>query len=262
MGSIMDATATITPSEPAETGDRHEGHQHGHHHDHRHGLRPSSLTAALLAGVLTCVMLGLGIPQLVGAVSALGAAAVIEDLQRGHTPDAKALTAAADSLAHAAAWDRNGVHDTHRGTVLSALAETAPSGPEQQALYTQAIAAVRAGLSRAPGQPHAWAHLAALLERTGDRIGAADALRLSMLSGAVEPALMLWRIDQGLRLRALLDPDTVSMLRRQIRLTWVITPEEVAALSKRPDAVALVQDSLALLTQEEVDHYIRLHGKR
>lgn len=257
MGSIMDATATITPNEPATAGDHH-----GHHHDNRHALRPSSLTAALLAGVLTCVMLGLGIPQLVGAMTALGAAAVIDDLQRGQTPDVKALTAASDSLAQAVSWDRNGTYDTRRATVLSALAEAAPPGPEQQNLYTQAIAAVRAGLSRAPGQPHAWAHLAALLERTGDRIGAIDALRLSMLSGAVEPALMLWRIDQGLRLRALLDPDTVSMLRRQIRLMWVITPEEVATLSKRPEATALVQDSLALLTQEEVDHYIRLHGQR
>lgn len=257
MGSIMDATATITPNEPTETG-----HHHGHHHGDRHALRPSSLAAALLAGILTCVMLGLGIPQLVGAVSAFGASAVVEDLQKGQTPEIKALTAAADSLTLAAAWDRNGVYDTRRATVLSALAGTAPTSSEQQALYTQAIAAVRAGLSRAPGQPHAWAHLATLLERTGDRVGAVDALRLSMLSGAVEPPLMIWRINQGVRLRALLDPDTVSMLRRQIRLTWVIMPEEVAALSKQPEATALVQDSLALLTQEEVDHYIRLHGKR
>ena len=73
---------------------------------------------------------------------------------------------------------------------------------------------------------------------------------------------MMWRLEMGFRLRTAMDADSLSLLRRQIRLAWVIMPDEVATLSKRPDAYDLVDESLSLLSEEEMAHYVRLHGKR
>lgn len=214
----------------------------------------------MLGLVMGGLLLWMGVPQLAAALTALQAEAALQGVRIGSPVPADRLAGAAEALAAANRWERSGEREAARAVLLTALA--AQPGPDQDRLSAEALAAAAAAVRLAPGQPHAWGHLAALLERGGDRKRAVEALRLSMLAGAVEPALMMWRIDMALRLRGAMDADALSLLRRQIRLAWIIMPDEIAALSKRPDAHDLVTESLALLNEEEMAHYVRLHGKR
>ncbi len=250
--NIMDATATITPSE-------REGRASARPSGAR---KPSSPVSALLGALVGVLLLGLGVPQLAAALSALAADAELREVRSGNPPSPERLARASEALAAANRWDASGEREAARAVLLTARAEAAPPGPDRDRLLAEALASARTAVQLAPGQPHAWAHLAALFERGGDRKRAVEALRLSMLTGAVEPALMMWRLEMGFRLRTAMDADSLSLLRRQIRLAWVIMPDEVATLSKRPDAYDLVNESLSLLSEEEMAHYVRLHGKR
>jgi hypothetical protein len=64
------------------------------------------------------------------------------------------------------------------------------------------------------------------------------------------------------RLSHLLDQDTLSMLRQQIRLLWLLDSAAVADLGKRPGASALVMQALAELTPAELGHFVRTHSRR
>lgn len=250
--SIMDATAIITPSERKR---RASAPLSG-------AKQPSSPASALLGVLVGGLLLGLGVPQLAAALSALNADAELQEVRNGNPSSPQRLARASDALAAANRWDRSGEREAAHAVLMTAQAEAAAPGPDRDRLFADALASARTAVQLAPGQPHAWAHLAALFERGGDRRRAVEALRLSMLSGAVEPALMMWRLEMAFRLRTAMDADTLSLLRRQIRLAWIIMPEQIATLSKRPDAYDLVDESLSLLSEEEMAHYVRLHGQR
>lgn len=245
---IMDATATITPSDLARPARRHAA--------------PAQRSAAVVALGLAAVLLGLGVPRLMAAFQALDARAVLWDVHAGAPVPAERLAAAADDLAAASRWAREGELETERGLLLLKRAEQAPPGAERERLYDEATAATAAGLAAAPGQPSQWARLAWLRERRGDLGGAVAALRMSMLAGAMVPEMMVSRVELGLRLLQAMDSETARLLSRQIRLTWVIAPDFVAGLSTRPGLGTLVRDALESLDEQEMAHYLRLHGNK
>ncbi|GLR82358.1 hypothetical protein [Azospirillum oryzae] len=248
----MDVTATTTPSERSGGASTRP----------RASTQPSSPVSAILGLVVGGLLLWMGTPQLVAALVALDADAALQGVRSGSPGSPDQLAMAGEALTAANRWEKSGEREAARAVLLTFQAQGAPPGPDRDRLSAEALAAASAAVRLAPGQPHAWAHLATLLERGGDRKRAVEALRLSILSGAVEPALMMWRIETALRLRGDMDAEALSLLRRQIRLAWIIMPDEIAALSKRPDAHDLVTESLSLLNEEEMAHYVRLHGKR
>lgn len=245
----MDGTATTTPSEAAPPLRRHRA-------------PPSHRGAAVVALGLGALLLGLGAPRLLAAVQALDARAVLWDVHAGATVPPDRLASAAEGIASASRWAWDGELEGGRGLLLLTLAEQAPPGPDRERLYDEATAASEAALAAAPGQPGVWARLAWLRERRGDQAGAVAALRMSMLSGAVVPEMMAPRVEMGLRLLPAMDAETADLLRRQIRLTWVIAPDFVAGLSTRPGLGPMVRDALDSLGEQEMEHYLRLHGTR
>jgi hypothetical protein len=83
----------------------------------------------------------------------------------------------------------------------------------------QAEAALRRSLARKPANPHAWAQLAQIhlaLGRDGAQIG--DALRLSVLTGPVEPHLLLPRCRLALAAWPKLDHTARALFGRQFAL--------------------------------------------
>jgi hypothetical protein len=249
MDIIMAATATTTPIEVQRAAPRR-------------ATAPSHRGAAVVGAVIACLLLALGVPRLISAGLSLNAGNVLWDVYGRAPVPTERLAAAAADLASAGAWVRDGTAEAHRGLLLIQQASRTPPGPERDRLRREAVSATEAGLAVAPGDPSAWYRLANLRALAGDRAGAVAALRASMLSGAVVPDLMVPRIELGLTLLPQMDRDSVALLSRQIRLTWVIAPEFVAGLSTRDGYGPLVQDALASLGEDEMAHYLRLHGRR
>lgn len=233
--------------------------------------------AALLA--LALPALALGSPRLIGATHELAAQETVAALLNEHgaaspapppleetAPDGTALNetaldGAAKALAAADRWAPGGEVRLDRGLVLVHRAQNALPA-EQAALFAAAEQATAAGLALSPGEPGGWARLAWLRRQRGDDDGAVAALRMSFLSGAFAPPLMRSRLELALALRPAMDEEMLSLLRRQIRLVWILSPEFVAELAQRPGVGRLPSDALAELSEQDVARYLERHGPK
>jgi hypothetical protein len=107
--------------------------------------------------------------------------------------------------------------------------------------------AVRRGLAEAPADPAAWLDLARLENAEGGPAAMAKALRLSILTGPREPALILPRLELALPAWGSLDPDDRFLVSEQIRLAWSQFPRALAVIGRRLDAVDPIRAALAEL---------------
>jgi hypothetical protein len=83
-------------------------------------------------------------------------------------------------------------------------------------------------LIRAPSKPRNWLRIARAREFLAyppETI--IPALKMSILTGRVEPTLMLSRLELGLRYLAALDAEGIRLLRDQTVLTWTIQQREM-----------------------------------
>lgn len=246
MGAIMNTTA-------AKKDDFDHGGKAGA--GSHHGGPFLLLVFALLA-------LALGLPRLIGGLHALAARETVGAVMEGASPPAAALEAAAAELAAAERWSGAAEHKLDRGLALLRQALAAIDPQERAALFAASEQATAAGLATAPGEPGAWARLAWLRQRRGDLAGAVAALRMSWLSGAFVPVLMTSRLELALSLQPALDDEMLSLLRRQIRLVWVSSPDFIAGLATRPEAGALISAALSELSEQDVARYLELHGSK
>ena len=105
---------------------------------------------------------------------------------------------------------------------LSSRDESKSYWQRQQALEQSIVSAVEV-VKRAPAKPRAWLRIArtkALLGYPADEI--IPALKMSVLTGRVEPPLMLARLELGFRYFGGLDDEGVALLRDQVLLTWAV----------------------------------------
>lgn len=228
-------------------------------HGGGHGSR-SYPAGAVLTLVFATLALVLAVPRLIGSLHALSAQETVTALNAGATLPSAELIEAAGQLAAAAHWSGGGDHTLDRGLVLLRQGLGTADPHAKAELFAAAEKATAEGLAAAPGEPGAWARLAWLRLQQGNRDGAVAALRLSFLSGAFVPVLMPSRLELALTLRPAMDDEMLSLLRRQIRLVWVISPDFVAALAERPNIGPLVRNALAELSEEEVNRHLELHG--
>ena len=254
--TIMDAIVTTMAMANEGPADGGEGASR-----RERAPKPSYLGAALIGAVVAVLLLVLGVPRLVAALVALGPQGVVWDVHSDVPVPVAGLAAAADGLASAGRWVINGGDMADRGLLLSRQAAAVPPGPQRVRLLEEAEAATVSGLAVAPGQPGVWFRLAWLREIRGDRAGALAALRVSWLSGGFVPSVMLSRLEFAFGLVPSMNAEMRSLLRRQLRLTWVVAPEAVDGFSRRPDVAPLVQEALADLSDADVARYVRLHGR-
>lgn len=248
---IMDATVTTTASDGAPKARSRPSVPPRNHH----GGAVVGLGIAVLLAVL-------GIPRLVAALLALDAQAVLWQVHAGTAVPPAVLADASAGLDKAGRWSAEGEGETDRGLLLLHQAVALPPGPERTGLLDQATTATTAGLAAAPGQPGPWARLAWLREQGDNPAGAVRALRLSWLSGGFDPGLMASRLELALRLLPAMDPETRSLLRRQIRLTWAVAPEFVAGLSGHDGAAPVIREALAELSEDAGGRWLQLQGRR
>jgi len=94
------------------------------------------------------------------------------------------------------------------------------------------VAAAEEVVRRAPAKPRTWLRIA----RAGELLDYADAqitpaLKMSILTGRVEPTLMLARLELGLRYLPVLDEETTLLLRDQAVLTWAVQQTKMLDLT-------------------------------
>lgn len=218
------------------------------------------LVPILGAAVIGVSLVAAAIPQLIAAFSVLESRDTAWDIRNERPVKPERLDRAAEAMAFARSWFAEGEVETERGYLLLRRAETIADPAKRQALYRQAAEATASGLALAPAQPAPWARLAWLRMQTGDMDGAVKAYRLSLLAGPVVPPMMVSRLELGLNLKPRLDPETLGLLARQVRQTWVLAPDDIARLSADASFGAFIRDALNEISSSQMEDFQRLHG--
>lgn len=215
-----------------------------------------------LVGSMALLLLALALPRLTGELNVMGARAIVA-LALENRPEKQQTLSAQTYAKAAAAIDRFGPLTgdarlvANRGLLL--LRQGAMEAGSAPLLWQQAGAATMQGLALNPGNTDAWARLAYLRLQMGDNPGAAQALRLSLLTAPVSPQIMPSRLRLGLALLDSLDEEQRALLSRQVRLLWVIQPSTLTWEPMDEKAQEFIVGSLNKLTQTDMDRFIRLH---
>ena len=204
----------------------------------------------LLVAATACLLLALSWPRLSASVRYLPVDTAMSSYWDGTEFDYTQLDGLINTAEQAIA-----IHDHYRyWDGLSELYIIA--GGDLQRSFWQRREALKKSIStagevvqRAPAKPRSWLRIARAMEFLAyppEEI--ISALKMSILTGRVEPTLMLIRLELGLRQLSELDREALSLLRDQAVLTWTV--------QQRPMLKRIRDGSIssALLRKLLVDH--------
>jgi hypothetical protein len=236
----MTNTKAITPTEPEPTAAPLPGRRRW--------------AEALLPLALGSCLLVLALPRFVSAVVMLPVEPVLDALQEGRPVSDEDLARFASRSSIARQFSSSGRLATDLAAAKLAQAERLPTRAqtERRELVEEAAALLEEGLAASPANSFAWARLAyARVLKDGAGAGAADAWRMSVLTGPAEPRLALWRTRLGLALTPYFIEGDHDLLDRQIRFAWRADGKKLASFAKSagPDTIRVIR--AALLDQPE-----------
>jgi hypothetical protein len=209
--------------------------------------------------MMAVALLWLSLPRGLAGIAGLEGDAILQDLRlRGGNGTPEILADAAAPLERRLFWHDTGLANIDYGVLLFRQSQQMADPAAQRQRQETALLHIEQGLAQAPGNPSAWAQLARIRALKGDSRGAAAALRLSMLTGAVTPAIMEGRLALGLYLLEALDLETRDMLAAQVRLLWTARPDIVAALPTAQAGRDFLRETLAALSSEDEARYTSL----
>jgi len=178
----------------------------------------------VLIGMLASILLVLAWPRMFASLRYLPVDTAISKYWESQVVDSAQLEGliarAEESIAlhdHYRYWD--GLSELH---ILNAQDMDKPFWKRRQELE-QSISAAEEVVRRAPAKPRTWLRIArtkAFLAYPAEQVVAA--LKMSVLTGRVEPTLMLARLELGLRYLSSLDQEAIGLLRDQAVLSWTI----------------------------------------
>jgi hypothetical protein len=185
---------------------------------------PYRFALILIIAVTACLLLALSWPRLRASVRYLPVDTAISNywktLEFDYAQLGGLIERAGESIA---------IHDHYR--YWEGLSELQILGGQdmsqsfwvrRQALE-KSISAAEQAVQRAPAKPRTWLRIARakeFLAYPAEEI--IPALKMSILTGRVEPTLMLTRLELGLRYLPAMDDEAVRLLRDQAMLTWSI----------------------------------------
>ncbi len=216
---------------------------------------------ALVILVMAAGLVTIAVPRLQASLHFLPVDAAIQRyFDSGEIPGAQldALERRADEAMQRAAHYRyaDGLSFINYLQALDAADKPWLQRPALHRSMTSGLEAVR----RAPAEPRTWLRIArasAVLDR--ERTAVVTALEMSILTGRVEPELLLPRLELGYRYLPLLDEDSVALLRDQTLLTWRVNPR---ALHRALDAGTLDPDRVrSVLGEAGADFFAERNGK-
>ena len=192
--------------------------------------RALALTALLASGLLVWMAL----PRLQASVQYLPVDTAISRYRAsGEVPFSQLPALQARAVAAAARYPHYRYFDGLSFLLyLQALDTDAPRAERLEALRASLAAANQAVL-RAPAKPATWLRIARIRSALGQGDDAVvPPLKMSILTGRVEPTLLLPRLELGLRYLRALDAESVALLRDQAVLTWRVEPRRFSQALK------------------------------
>ena len=181
-------------------------------------------TLILIVGLSASLLLAISWPRLRASINYLPVDTAISNYWKTRTIDSAQLDGLIETAEQSIA-----IHDHYRYQaglselkILSGQDKSHSTWQRRQALQDSIVAAENV-VRRAPANPRVWLRIARakeLLAYPAEQI--IPDLKMSILTGRVEPTLMLIRLELGLRHLPNLDEDAVRLLRDQAVLTWTI----------------------------------------
>ncbi|MQP68445.1 hypothetical protein GE253_24300 [Niveispirillum sp. SYP-B3756] len=197
------------------------------------------------AFVVGLCIIALAAPRFVSEIILLSARTRIVDIQSGkEAGEPGELAGMAAAIETAGDWTGDGRLIADGGLLLMRQAALTTNQAERLLLLRRALALTETGLRRSPAHPVGWTRLVALRFALGEPEKAAQALRLSLLTGPVVPQITASRLTQGLTLLPYLDPDTRQLLARQVRFLHSSQPQQLETLATTPAAAQFIQQAL------------------
>ena len=183
----------------------------------------------LIVGVVAFLLLSLSWPRLRASLRYLP----VDTAMSKYWENREANTGQLDALIERAR-EAIALHDHYRYweglselQILSGQDMGKPYWQRRQVLEQSILSATEV-VRRAPAQPRTWLRIArtrAFLGYTQDEL--IPAWKMSVLTGRVEPTLMLTRLELGFRYFNGLDDEAVLLLRDQAVLTWAVHRQQV-----------------------------------
>jgi hypothetical protein len=201
------------------------------------------LLLILLATVAACILLSLSWPRLRASVHFLPVDTAISNYWKtrevNHTQLDGLVNRAAESIT---------IHDHYRywegqsELLILTGQDMNRSFWERREALEKSIVTAQEVVRRAPARPRAWLRIA----RAGEFLSypaaqVIPAFKMSIMTGRVEPTLMLSRLELGLRYLPAMDADATRLLRDQAILTWT---GQQRAMLKRIESGHLSADLL------------------
>lgn len=205
------------------------------------------LPAALIALVAGLALLTLAVPRTIASVVMLPGDPILNAVQGGGEVSEPELKVLMDSRQAALAWIDSGRLWTDLGLARLRLARKAGfRGVEGRGLLDDAFSSLRHGLALAPANPFAWARLGYVrLLRHGRSQAAAEALKMSILTGSHLPRLMFSRLRLSLMMWRYFDGEGRDLVKGQVRLAWKASPQKLVRLARRRKAEKIARRALA-----------------
>ncbi len=179
-------------------------------------------TLILVAGVTAGLLLSLAWPRLRASVRFLPVDTAISNFWQSGEVDETQV----DGLIRRA-QEAIAIHDHYRYYAGMSELEILAGGDMKRSLWQRrqalqdAIAAATEVVRRSPATPRAWLRIARakeFLAYPAEQV--IPPLKMSILTGRVEPSLMLTRLELGLRHLPMLDAEAVRLMRDQALLCW------------------------------------------
>ena len=178
----------------------------------------------IVIGITAAILLMLSWPRLRASISYLPVDTAMSNYWKTRQTDDMQLNGLIERARESIA-----IHDHYRYweglselQILSGQDMTRSVWQRRQALENSILAAEEV-VRQAPSKPRAWLRIARakeFLAYPSEQI--IPALKMSILTGRVEPTLMLTRLELGLRHLSALDQEGFRLLSDQAALTWTI----------------------------------------
>ena len=206
------------------------------------------LVVALLT-FLGLMMVVISLPRAISSVALTTGNAFLDDIGFGRGIDNEGLEAIVSSRKKALAWSSLPKTSSDLALVKIIQSERLGLGVSGEPYLIEAQALLEKSLTQNPVNPYAWLRLGYVrLLRDGPGPKAAEALRVSFLTGPHEPRILLLRLRMSLVSMKYFKSEDINLIEHQIRFSWKKNQKETVRL-----AVAFGMEDFFLKAIEKTD---------